>query len=85
MKRNFLHCILILAFLVLLIAGCFSPDDIKLTEPQKRAHVDSIYQLEYKRLQPVLDNNCEDNFDKLVNRTVDSLVNVYLDSTKYEY
>ncbi|MFK7950295.1 MAG: hypothetical protein AB8G11_22085 [Saprospiraceae bacterium] len=76
---------LIISFLGLSVSGCFTPDDIKLTEAQKKQYIDSVYQLEYKRLQPIMDENCEDNFDKLVNRAVDSLINVYLDSTKYDY
>lgn len=85
MKRNLSSRILMPTLLLLMASGCFSPEDIKLTEPQKRAHVDSVYQLEYERLQPILDKSCADNFEKLTNRAVDSLVNVYLDSTKYDY
>lgn len=83
-RKIFIICLLT-SFSSLMFSGCFTPDDIKLTEAQKKQHIDSIYQLEYKRLQPIMDENCEKNFDKLVNRAVDSLVNVYLDSTKYDY
>lgn len=74
---------LIISFLGL--TSCFSPDTIKLDENQKSAHVDSLVQLEYMKLQPAMNESCEKNHDKLVNRAVDSLINVYLDSTKYKY
>lgn len=76
---------LIVSLLSTLFSSCFTPDDIRLTEQEKVQYIDSIYQEEYKRLQPKMDKGCEDNFEKLMNRAVDSLVNVYLDSTKYDY
>lgn len=66
-------------------SGCFTPDDIKLTDAQKTEQIEAMYKVEYENLQLILDKSCNDNFDKYVNRAVDSLVNVYLDSTKYDY
>lgn len=71
--------------LTLFISGCLTPDDIYLEDAEKNARIQKIATDEMKKLQPILDEGCDADFDKLVHRAVDSLVNVYLDSTKYEY
>lgn len=85
MTQKIITICLIMSFTSFLISGCFTPDDVRLTDKQKLEYIDSIYQDEYKRLQSTIDVSCEQNFEKSVNRAVDSLVNVYLDSTKYDY
>lgn len=85
MIQKIITTCLILSFVSFLFSGCFTPDDIRLTEAQKEQYIDSVYQEKYKTLQPNIDKGCEENFDKLMSRAVDSLVNVYLDSTKYDY
>lgn len=76
---------LIISFLSISLSSCLTPDNINLTEIEKKAHIDSVFQMEFKKIQPTIDNGCGENYEKLVNRAVDSLVNVYLDSTQYEY
>jgi len=73
-------------FLSIFIFGsCLTPDDIQLDEAEKNAKIKELATAEMEKMKPSLDASCDANFDKLVNRAVDSLVNVYLDSTKYVY
>jgi hypothetical protein len=73
-------------FLSIFIWGsCLTPDDIQLDEAEKNAQIKELTTEKMQKLKPSLEVGCEANFDKLVNRAVDSLVNVYLDSTKYVY
>lgn len=73
-------------FLSIFIFGsCLTPDDIQLDEAEKNAKIKALATAEMERIKPSLDAGCDKNFDKLVTRAVDSLVNVYLDSTKYVY
>jgi hypothetical protein len=73
-------------FLSFFIFGsCLTPDDIQLDEPEKNTRIKELATEEMQKLKPSLETSCDANFDRLVNRAVDSLVNVYLDSTKYIY
>jgi hypothetical protein len=73
-------------FLPIFIFGsCLTPDDIQLDETEKNAQIKALATTEMQKLKPILEVGCNNNFDRLVNRAVDSLVNVYLDSTKYDY
>lgn len=65
--------------------SCLTPDDIQLDEKEKNAKIKELATAEMEKIKPSLEAGCDANFDKLVNRAVDSLVNIYLDSTKYEY
>ena len=71
--------------LIFLLGSCLTPDTIQLDEAEKNAQIKALATEEMQKLKPILEANCEANFDKLVSRTVDSLVNAYLDSTKYAY
>lgn len=81
MTRKLFFIFLSISFL----GSCLTPDTIQLDEAEKNAQIKALATEEMEKLKPLLEAGCEANFDKLVNRTVDSLVNAYLDSTKYVY
>jgi|AntRauTorckE5430_2_1112549.scaffolds.fasta_scaffold03388_1 hypothetical protein len=72
-------------FSIFILGACLTPDNIQLDEAEKNAQIQELATVEMKKMKPLLEIGCDENFDKLVDRAVDSLVNVYLDSTKYEY
>ncbi|MFT5834957.1 MAG: hypothetical protein ACI97N_002601 [Cognaticolwellia sp.] len=79
-KKLFFICLSIFTF-----GSCLTPDNVKLDDVEKNARIRTLAATEIKKLEPLFEISCDANFDKLVDRAVDSLVNVYLDSTRYDY
>ncbi len=76
---------LFIGLMMVFWSSCFTPDDIRLDEAAKNKEVQKVFEAEVKKLQPLMNKGCEENFDYLVDKAVDSLVNVYLDANKYDY
>ena len=78
LKKSGLLPKIFLAFVLLLMAtACGEKKEtrIRLTSAE-RVKVDTLYSKEVKTLRPYLDSLCEAQFDSLVQRAVDSLLEV---------
>lgn len=63
--------------------ACLAPEDIRLEAPEKTELVQQLYTQRAAELQPFIDKSCEQNYNRMVSKATDSLVNVYLDSLNH--
>ncbi len=78
MKKILKGCCLLLVFG--LLNACLSPDDIKLDDREKNKMIQQLFTEKATEIQPKIDKSCSHNYNRMVSKATDSLVNVYLDS-----
>lgn len=63
-------------------SACFTPDEIVLTDEEKHKQIETLAKERMEQAKLQIETYCDENFERLVARAVDSLVAVYLDSTE---
>ena len=74
----------VLIVFILMCSACFPPDEIVLTDEEKKARIETLAKEQIEQVKKEIEANCEQIFERNVARAVDSLVAVYLDSTEFK-